>query len=82
MAKKSARASKEMIKKTKSEIRNTNSKDAKKPKPKTYNSWDSLVVTDPTTNQPVHSLSWQSGRDAEFSVSYGRMYQKCPLLHL
>jgi hypothetical protein len=26
-------------------------------KSKTYNSWDSLVVTHPTTNQPISSLS-------------------------
>ncbi|KAF2143091.1 uncharacterized protein K452DRAFT_226333, partial [Aplosporella prunicola CBS 121167] len=26
-------------------------------KNKTYNSWDSLVVTHLTTNQPVHSLN-------------------------
>ncbi|KAF2137378.1 hypothetical protein K452DRAFT_235871 [Aplosporella prunicola CBS 121167] len=28
----------------------------RKAKNKTYNSWDSLVVTHLTTNQPVHSL--------------------------
>jgi hypothetical protein len=33
-------------------------------KSKTINSWDSLVVTHPTTNQPAHSLSTteQTGR--------------------
>ena len=42
---------------------------------KTYNTRDSLVVTDPTTSLALtgQAYLWESGRDPEFSSGYGRM---------
>ncbi|OTB04538.1 hypothetical protein M426DRAFT_320657 [Hypoxylon sp. CI-4A] len=52
----------------------TKKKKRKKIYQKTYNTWYSPIVTDPTTNQAVTGLSrWESGRDPEFSRSCGRM---------
>ena len=43
-------------------------------KEKTYNTKDSLVVTDPTTNSALARLTRESGRDPVFSSGNGRMY--------
>ncbi|KAF2399624.1 hypothetical protein EJ06DRAFT_60278 [Trichodelitschia bisporula] len=40
---------------------------------KTYSSWDSLLVTHATTNQPVRCLTSVSRRGLVFSATCGRM---------
>jgi hypothetical protein len=40
---------------------------------KTYNRRDSQMVTHSSTSRPVQCYVWQSGRDAQFSLTYGRM---------